>query len=255
MRLKGRHALVTGGASGIGLEIARRFQAEGAIVTILDVDASAIADSESELPGARLLECDIRDRDALAAAVDESRATAPLDIVVNNAATCSEEPLESISPAEWARDIEVDLTAAFTLIQLALPDLRARHGVILNIASVNGLAYFGNEAYSAAKAGLISLTKSVAARFGPDGVRANAIAPGTIVTPIWEGRLRADPTVLDGATEWYPLGRLGTPDDVARAALFLCSDDAAWISGTTLVVDGGLTAGYPLMADRIVVDR
>lgn len=254
MKLEGKNVVITGAGSGIGLEMARLFDSEGAQVAIIDADARAVAALADTLPSALALTCDVRDRDAMSAALEQVRARGPIDIVVNNAATCSDEPLDTISVDEWSRDIEVDLTAAFSLIQLALPDLRRQRGVVLNITSVNGLAYFGNEAYSAAKAGLISLTRSVAARYGREGIRANAIAPGTIVTPIWQDRLEKDPTVLDGATEWYPLGRLGTPHDVARAALFLCSDDAAWITGTTLVVDGGLTAGYPLMADRIVAE-
>src|SRR5690606_31075676 len=98
-------------------------------------------------------------------------------------------------------------------------------GTILNIASVNGLSHFGNESYSASKAGLIALTRSLAVTYGPRGLRANAIAPGTIVTPIWDERLERDPHVLDAATKWYPLGRLGQPEDVGHAALFLCSDE------------------------------
>jgi NAD(P)-dependent dehydrogenase (short-subunit alcohol dehydrogenase family) len=127
-------------------------------------------------------------------------------------------------------------------------------GAIVNIASVNGLGYFGNEAYSAAKAGMINLTQSIAARYGPQGIRASAIAPGSIRTPIWGERLDKDPEVFDKLVKWYPLGRVGEPEDVAAAALFLASDDAAWVSGAVLRVDGGLTAGYPLMAQELLVE-
>src|SRR5262245_9218253 len=127
-------------------------------------------------------------------------------------------------------------------------------GVIVNIASVNALGYFGNEAYSAAKAGIISLTESLAARYGRYGIRANAIAPGSIRTPIWQHRIDKDPGVLNRLKKWYPLGRIGEPEDVANAALFLASDAAAWISGIVLRVDGGLMAGNPLMAEDLLVE-
>ena len=127
-----------------------------------------------------------------------------------------------------------------------------RSGVILNISTVNALAYYGNEAYSAAKAGLLSLTRSLAARYGPSGVRANAIAPGTLRTAAWEERMQRDPDVFERLAKWYPLGRVGEPEDVAGAALFLASDEAAWISGAVLPVDGGLTVGNLQMVREII---
>jgi meso-butanediol dehydrogenase / (S,S)-butanediol dehydrogenase / diacetyl reductase len=134
-----------------------------------------------------------------------------------------------------------------------LPEMTEnRSGVILNISSVNALAYFGNEAYSAAKAGILSLTRSLAVRYGPSGVRVNAIAPGTLKTPAWEQRQQKDPDVFERVARWYPLGRIGDPEDVAGAALFLASDEAAWISGAVLPVDGGLTAGNMKMVQEIL---
>lgn len=126
--------------------------------------------------------------------------------------------------------------------------LARRHGVFVNIASVNALLGLGNDAYSAAKAGLVSLTRSVATRHGPDGIRANAICPGTVRTPIWQDVLERTPDVFERLARWYPLGRVGEPEDVARAALFLASEEASWISGAVLPVDGGLTAGLHRMA-------
>jgi NAD(P)-dependent dehydrogenase (short-subunit alcohol dehydrogenase family) len=127
-----------------------------------------------------------------------------------------------------------------------------RSGVILHISSVNALAYYGNEAYSAAKAGILSLTRSLAVRYGAFGVRVNAIAPGTLRTPAWEQRRQKDHGVFERVAKWYPLGRIGEPEDVAGAALFLASDEAAWISGAVLPVDGGLTAGNVQMMQEIV---
>jgi meso-butanediol dehydrogenase / (S,S)-butanediol dehydrogenase / diacetyl reductase len=117
---------------------------------------------------------------------------------------------------------------------------------------VNALAYYGNEAYSAAKAGILNLTRSLAVRYGPSGVRVNAIAPGTLRTPAWEKRKEETPDVFDRVAKWYPLGRIGEPEDVAGAALFLASDEAAWISGAVLPVDGGLTAGNMQMMQEII---
>jgi NAD(P)-dependent dehydrogenase (short-subunit alcohol dehydrogenase family) len=127
-------------------------------------------------------------------------------------------------------------------------------GVIVNIASVNGLAFYANEPYSAAKAGLINLTRSMATRYGQHGIRAVAVAPGTIRTPIWQARVDKEPEVFERLVRWYPLGRVGEPEDIAAAAAFLASDDASWISGEVLRVDGGLLAGNAQMARELVAD-
>jgi NAD(P)-dependent dehydrogenase (short-subunit alcohol dehydrogenase family) len=127
-------------------------------------------------------------------------------------------------------------------------------GVILNIGSVSGLGAFGDPAYSAAKAGLINLTENIAVRYGRHGVRANAIAPGTVLTPLWEERVAKDPTLLSRLAEWYPLRRLGQPADVAHAVLFLASDEASWITGIALRVDGGLLAGSDTLARTVRVE-
>ena len=127
-------------------------------------------------------------------------------------------------------------------------------GVIVNIASVNGMAFFANEPYSAAKAGLISLTRSMAVRYGKHGIRAVAIAPGTIRSPLWQERIDKEPAIFERLVRWYPLGRVGEPEDVANAVAFLASDDAAWISGDVLRVDGGLLAGNAQMARELVAN-
>jgi meso-butanediol dehydrogenase / (S,S)-butanediol dehydrogenase / diacetyl reductase len=119
------------------------------------------------------------------------------------------------------------------------------------IAPVNGLTGLGEEPYSAAKAGLINLTQNLAIKYGPYGVRANVICPGTVRTPIWDERLAQDPQIFERLACWYPLGRVGEADDIAKAALFLASDDASWITGTTLTVDGGLMAGSYRMAQEL----
>ena len=176
-------------------------------------------------------------------------------MLVNNAAVCEGDNIVAMGEATWDGDVVGVLKSAFLCSKRVLPGMIERKdGVIVNIASVNGLAYFGNEAYSAAKAGMISLTKSMAVRFGRYGVRANAIAPGSIRTPIWQERVEKEPEVLNRLVKWYPLGRVGEPEDVARAALFLASDEAAWITGAVLPVDGGLLAGNDLMTRELLVE-
>ncbi len=153
-----------------------------------------------------------------------------------------------VPPGEPGRDCDLQLTPTGPFLctrAVLLGMLGEEHGCILNIVSLNAFTALGNEAYSAAKAGLVSLTRSAAVRYGPRGVRANAIAPGTILTyaPNQKTRLARDPQVFERLRKWYPLGRVGEPGDVARAALFLCSREAAWITGIVLRVDGGLLAG------------
>ena len=145
------------------------------------------------------------------------------------------------------------LKSVFLCSKAVLPSMIERHaGVIVNIASVNGLSALGNEAYSAAKAGMINLTQGIAVRYGGYGIRCNAIAPGTIRTPIWQERVDRDPVVFERLVKWYPLGRVGEPDDIANAAMFLASDEAAWITGTVLRVDGGLLAGNYRMTRELL---
>jgi len=155
----------------------------------------------------------------------------------------------------WDRDLRGVVTSAFLCSKRVLrPMIERRSGVIVNIASVNGLAYVGNEAYSAGKAAMINMTQSIAVRYGRYGIRCNAVAPGSIATPAWQERVDKEPDVLDRLVKWYPLGRVGTPEDVAGAVLFLASDDASWITGTVLRVDGGLLAGNDVMTNELLVE-
>lgn len=246
--------VITGAGSGIGAVTASRFAAEGARVVVADIDGEAAARVADGIPAARALTVDVTDHARVRAVVTEIESTeGRVDVLINNAMTCSETPLLELTDAELERDIAVGLTAAFHTVQAVLPGMIARQGgVILNMTSVNGIGYYGNEAYSAAKAGLFSLTRSIAVRYGEHGIRCNGIAAGTIATPSWAHRVQARPDIMTTVTKWYPLGRVGTPGDIADALLFLASAQAAWITGTTLTVDGGLTAGNRLMTDEIV---
>ncbi|MFE7355850.1 SDR family NAD(P)-dependent oxidoreductase [Streptomyces sp. NPDC057543] len=245
-RFDGYGVLITGAGQGIGAATARRLASEGARVLVTDLDgdrAERTAAAIRETGGtAEALDCDVSDRAAVEAAVAHAVAAfGSLDVLVNNAYACTPDvPLFEEEPDEaWQRDLDITLTGPYRCARAALPHLVASgRGAIVNIGSVNGEQDFGNHAYSAAKAGLGSLTRTLAGHAGPRGVRVNLVAPGTIRTDAWAGR----DAQLSRVSGLYPLGRVGEPDDIASAVAFLASRDAAWITGTTLRVDGGLTA-------------
>ena len=250
-------AIVTGAGSGIGRATALRLAAAGFSVVAADVDevrSAAVADEIGA--GTLAVRADVTVAADVARLVESALdAFGRVDVLVNNAGAAGPDALLDTDEEAWKRDLELNLTAPFLCTKAVLPAMIERGGgAIVNIASVNGLAFFANDAYSAAKAGLINLTRSVAARYGPLGVRANAIAPGTIRTPQWQKRIDKDPAIFDRLVKWYPLGRLGEPEDVAAAAAFLASGHASWITGAVLRVDGGLLAGNPRMARELVAD-
>jgi NAD(P)-dependent dehydrogenase (short-subunit alcohol dehydrogenase family) len=229
--------------------MAVRFAAEGASLVIadrhLDAAQGTVAMIEAAGGSAIATRTDVSQSDQV-----EAMAKAALDrfgkvdILVNNAGLSVGDTILDFDEAAWDLNIDVVLKAVYLCSRALLPQMIERGtGVILNIASVNGLMAIGESAYSAAKAGMISLTGNMAIHYGEKGIRVNCIAPGTIQTPIWSERLEREPHAMDHIRPWYPLGRVGLPEDVAKAALFLCSDDASWITGVTLPVDGGLTAG------------
>jgi meso-butanediol dehydrogenase/(S,S)-butanediol dehydrogenase/diacetyl reductase len=255
-RFDGQVAIVTGSGSGIGQAIAARLASEGASVCVADVDllsAEVTASNMRDLGHTALAwQVDVTDRAGVVEVVAWTKENlGPIDVLVNNAAVCNDTPLLELTEQDWDRDVDVTLKGSFFCAQAVLPDMVARGtGSIVNLGSVNGFQYLGNAAYSAAKAGLISLTRSLAVRYGRDGVRTNMVAPGTIRTQAWDLRLANDPGVLNELVKWYPLGRVGTVDDVSAAVAFLASRDASWITGTVLTVDGGLLAGNaPMVAD------
>ncbi|GAA2204752.1 SDR family NAD(P)-dependent oxidoreductase [Streptomyces bangladeshensis] len=238
--------LVTGGARGIGAAVARRLADQGGRVLVTDRD---LPEAERTAAGLRrqglaaeAFACDVADRTAVEAAVARAVAAfGALDVLVNCAAHCTPDtPLFEEDPDDaWARDLDITLTGAHRCCRAGLPHLAASgRGAIVSIGSVNGLHDFGNHAYSAAKAGLGSLTRTLAGHAAARSVRVNLVVPGTVRTSAWEGR----DDDLEAVRSLYPLGRVGEPEDIAAAVAFLASRDAAWITGTTLVVDGGLTA-------------
>jgi NAD(P)-dependent dehydrogenase (short-subunit alcohol dehydrogenase family) len=260
MRFAGRTIVVTGGGSGIGRVMAKRFAGEGGSLVIADLldDKAREVATEIESDGGRAVAVRANvtvaaEVEAMAAAAEE--AFGPVDVLVNNAYSCDGDNVALMDEATWDKDIAGVVKSAFLCSKRVLRSMiERRGGVIVNIASVNGLAYVGNEAYSAGKAAMINLTQSIAVRYGHYGVRCVAIAPGSIATPAWQERIEKEPDVFDRLVKWYPLRRVGTPDDVANAALFLASDDASWITGTVLRVDGGLLAGNEVFTNELLVE-
>lgn len=260
MRFTDRVVVVTGGGSGIGRVMAQRFAAEGARVAIGDIAEDRAADvvREIEAAGGRALALladatVAKDVDLLVGTAE--RRFGPVDVLINNAYSCEGDNVVLMEEETWERDLRGVVTSAFLCSKRVLrPMIERRFGVIVNIASVNGLAYVGNEAYSAGKAAMINLTQSIAVRYGRYGIRCNAVAPGSIATPAWQERVEKEPDILERLVKWYPLRRIGTPDDVASAVLFLASDEASWITGTVLRVDGGLLAGNEIMTNELLVE-
>jgi meso-butanediol dehydrogenase / (S,S)-butanediol dehydrogenase / diacetyl reductase len=250
-RLEGKAALVTGGGSGIGRAICGRFADEGASVVVADIVGERADEVAAEI-GGRAVQADVTVAADVARMVE---AAERVDVLVNNAGGGMSNDLLEIDEEDWDAEVALNLKSAFLCTKAVLPGMIERgQGAIVNIASVNGMAYFANEAYSAAKAGLINLTKTTAVRYGQFGIRANVIAPGTIRTPLWQERIDKEPAIFERLLRWYPLGRVGEPEDIAAAAAFLASDDASWVTGELLRVDGGLLAGNARMARELVAD-
>ncbi len=249
MRLSQTIAFVTGGASGIGRAICQRFAAEGAVIVAADRDVAGANETVRLVTDAGGRGLALRLEVSSAASVQQAVSEAQhqigrIDVLVNNAGVSRGNDILTIDEATWEQTVAINLKGPYLCAKAVLPGMIGRkRGVILTIGSVNGLTGMGEEPYSAAKAGLVNFTRNLALRYGKDGIRANLIAPGTVETPIWQARVAHEPDVFDRLAAWYPLGRVGQPEDIASAALFLCSDESSWITGAILPVDGGLTAG------------
>ncbi len=262
MRFLGKTALVTGGGGGIGGAIAERLAFEGAAVGVLDRRGDAAAEAAARVEGgggkACALTAEIVDPDSVAAALaDMAEAIGAPDVLVNNAAWALKGDLESTDLDDWRAELETDLDGQFVCAKAVLPGMVEKGaGVIVNIGSVNGLLALGNPAYSAAKAGLLSFTRSLAVEYGPKGIRANMVSPGTVETDIetWRIRREKNPQIFEQLARWYPVGRVGRPDDIAAAVAFVAADEAAFVNGANLVVDGGLTAGLPVMIEELILE-
>lgn len=250
-------AVVTGAAGGIGSAIAAKLAAGGRAVAVLDIDldgAERVAD-RVRATGARAAayRLDVGDPAAAAAAVAAAESDlGPVDTLVNNAGYACQTAFLEQTPEEWHGEFAVIVDGLIHCSRAVYP-LMARHGggSIVNIGSVNGLAFYSHPTYSAAKAALFSLTQSMAGLFGPAGVRVNAVAPGTIRTPIWDEKVAEDPQIFASLEPYLPLGHVGTPDDIADAVAYLASGAARHVTGVVLPVDGGLGVGILPMVHAI----
>ena len=246
MRLDGKTAFVTGGGSGLGRAAVERFAAEGATVVAADVDHEGATETVAGVEGAIAHELDVRDFEAFRDAIDATAEEHGLDIVLNNAGV-SHEPtaMEDLAHEELDRLIGVNVRGVWNGCAAALPHLKEQgSGAIVNTASLAGvIGSPGASAYSLSKGAVVNFTRTVAAEVGPAGVRANAVCPGVTDTAMprqnrteeeWEA-------TKEEMSKFYPLKRLGEPEDIANAMLFLASDEADWITGQALVVDGGFS--------------
>jgi NAD(P)-dependent dehydrogenase (short-subunit alcohol dehydrogenase family) len=240
-RLDDKHVLITGAGGGIGRALVAVFNAAGAIVTGCDRDEKLL----SAVPVAHRLVFELTDAEAVAQAVGAHIAAhgAPAALV-SNAGFTRAESFAGLDAETWAHEVDINLNGSYNIVA---PVVEAMAGVgggsVVFVSSVNALAHYGNPAYAAAKAGLIAYARGLAVERGRDGIRANVVAPGSVRTPAWDHRLEKDPNLLAKVLPHYPLGRLVAPEDVAHAALFLAAPASAGITGITMPVDAGLTAG------------
>jgi meso-butanediol dehydrogenase/(S,S)-butanediol dehydrogenase/diacetyl reductase len=237
-RFSGKVVIVTGGASGIGAATAARFAAEGAAVTVADRNEPA-----SLPPGAIFVKVDVTDEAQVIAMVEETVAQrGKLDCIVNNAGIGAAMPTAMLPRESWEQVFAVNSTGVFLCAKAAIPHLEATKGNIVNVASISGIGGdYLMSAYNASKGAVVNFTRSLAMECAEIGIRVNAVCPGVIQTPLAAGGLeRAEDR--DHWMERVPLHRPGQPEDIAAAITFLASDDASYITGHNLVVDGGITA-------------
>jgi|HubBroStandDraft_5_1064220.scaffolds.fasta_scaffold165745_2 3-oxoacyl-[acyl-carrier protein] reductase len=254
MRFEGKHIFVTGGARGIGRAIAGAFAREGGMLSIADCHAGNLDIAITELRGAGAAAdghvLDVTDQGAVSAAVAAAERRAPIDVLVNNAGIALETSFLDITPQEWRRVLEVNLTGMFFVAQSVARHMAARRrGSIVNMSSKNGIdGEAGYAHYNASKGAVVMLTKTMALELAQFDVRVNAVAPGYLQTPMSEA-IDSPEFVRDFIDRYIPLGRAGKVGDVAPLFLFLASDESSFVTGQIFVIDGGQLAGQKPSAD------
>jgi 3-oxoacyl-[acyl-carrier protein] reductase len=242
MRLAGKTAIVTGGGSGFGAGIARKFAAEGAHVFVVDINGDAASIIADEVGGTAVT-CDVSNAASVNALAETVLSNAPLDILVNNAGvTHLPSAMEDVTEADFDRVFNVNMKSVFLLARAFVPHFKERKtGVILNVASTAGVSPRPRlNWYNASKGWMITATKTMAVELAPDGIRVNAINPVAGDTPLLKTFMGEDtPEMRAKFLSTIPLGRFSTPEDMGNAACFLCSDEASMITGVAMEVDGG----------------
>jgi 2-keto-3-deoxy-L-fuconate dehydrogenase len=248
-RLDGKNAVVTGGGSGIGESIAHRFAEAGATVRILDVNLAAAKSVAEKIQScgkiARAYQCDVADHAAVKSVFEEVIRDAPVNILVNNAGISQVGTLESTSEEDFDRIFRVNVKGMYNCMFALIPHLKTRGGIILNMASIAATTGLNDRfAYSMTKGAVVSMTYSVARDYLQHNIRCNCISPARVHTPFVDGYLRQnypgrEAEIFKKLSETQPIGRMAQPREVADLALFLCSDEAAFITGTDYPIDGG----------------
>ena len=246
-RMLGKTAIVTGAASGIGEAVARRFHAEGARVALVDMDRERLGAVAADLPDACVEVCDVTRGADVEAAVARIAAKLGLpNVLVNNAGTVFSGSIEEMPEDQWDRIFEVNVKSVYLVSRAVLPFMRSRGGgSIVNMASESAFIGFPmHHAYCATKAAVVQLTRCMATRYAAEAIRVNALCPGTIDTPLYHRFLsmQADPAKVDAEVRaLHPLG-IGSPEDIAYAAVYLASDESRYTTGAPMLVEGGATA-------------
>ena len=248
--LAGRTIVITGGGRSIGREMVAAAAAAKMKVAILEVNKVNLDKTVAELKSAGgdvtgfVVDLEVKSQIVDAIAKIE-KDFGKIEVFVNNAAFHDAEDILASTLEMWNKTFAINTTAPFLCIQTVLPGMIARNsGSIINIGTVNSKMMIGSDSYTASKAALHAITRTVAVRYGKHNIRCNTIVPGTIATEVWQERIDRNPAVFDVLKTWYPLGRVGKPSDIAAAVLYLASDQAPWMTGTEFVVDGGLLAGF-----------
>ncbi len=248
--------LITGAAHGIGRAILDYFIQQGAAVIIVDIDQAALEAIDLQLKTSstryHIACCDVTQAAQVKTAFQaaEQALGQSVDILVNVAGGGQCELLQDSTEAGFKQEIELNLLSAYYCVEAVRPGfMHKKHGVIINIGTVNGMTTLGHPCYSAAKAGLESYTKALAVELGKYGIRANMVCPGSVKTRLWEERAARNPGIFEDIKKWYPLNDIAQPEDVAAAVGFLASDAAKMITGVALPVDGGLMAGSPALIE------
>jgi NAD(P)-dependent dehydrogenase (short-subunit alcohol dehydrogenase family) len=235
-------AIVTGAARGIGLATAKRFLADGWQVAMIDRDGEALAAEAAVLDGTHAIVCDVSEPEAVDAMIAETlRRTGRIDALVNNAGVADFGPIADHDLARWRAVMETNLDGVFLVSQAAIPALRETRGAIVNIASISGLrASTLRTAYGTSKAAVIHLTKQQAAELGENGIRANCVCPGPVRTKL--AMAVHTPDIVAAYHDAIPLGRYGSEEEIANVIRFLCSEEASYVTGQVIAVDGGFEA-------------